>query len=122
MAVIHPQDRLSPAERSKAPLHPVVGLAVGFGFIVGVATLVHVVFNSLGLEAGTYVGDRPHFQQQQQQAEADRLLLAAPVQSRLTGEWLMVVAGAGGGCRGRRREKNQERKRKKKKRICFFFM
>jgi len=49
MAVIHPDDRaagLAPASRStEHKLHPGVGLAVGFGFIIGVAALVHVVFN-----------------------------------------------------------------------------
>lgn len=51
MAAIHPEDRAigyAPTNRStEHKLHPAVGLAVGFGFIVGVATLVHVVFNSL---------------------------------------------------------------------------
>lgn len=47
MAVIHPQDRLAHAPRERAPLHPAVGLAVGFGFIVVVATVVHVVFNAV---------------------------------------------------------------------------
>ncbi|MCV0415088.1 MAG: hypothetical protein K5831_09420 [Brevundimonas sp.] len=51
MAVIHPEDRAigyAPSERStEHKLHPAIGLAVGFGFIVGVATLVHVVFNTL---------------------------------------------------------------------------
>lgn len=47
MAVIHPQDRIAHLERDRAPLHPALGLLVGFGFIVGVATLVHVVFNTI---------------------------------------------------------------------------
>ena len=51
MAVIHPQDRIAHvvSERSAGnrPLHPAVGLAVGFGFIVAVATMVHVVFNTV---------------------------------------------------------------------------
>ena len=51
MAVIHPQDRIAhmTSERSTAnrPLHPAVGLAVGFGFIVATATIVHVVFNAV---------------------------------------------------------------------------
>jgi hypothetical protein len=47
MAVIHPQDRIAHAPREHAPLHPALGLAVGFGFIVVVATLVHVVFNAV---------------------------------------------------------------------------
>ena len=62
--------------------------------MVAYATVVNaqgiVVFNSLGQEPGTYVGDRPHFQQQQ--AGGDQLVLGAPVQSRITGEWLMVVS------------------------------
>lgn len=28
-------------------MHPAVGLMIGFGFIIAVATLVHVVFNGL---------------------------------------------------------------------------
>ncbi len=51
MAVIHPEDRVigyTPTKRAtEHKLHPAIGLAVGFGFIIGVATLVHVVFNSL---------------------------------------------------------------------------
>ena len=47
MAVIHPQDRIAHTHREHAPLHPALGLAVGFGFIVAVATLVHVVFNAV---------------------------------------------------------------------------
>ena len=51
MAVIHPEDRAvgyAPSRHaSEHKLHPAIGLAVGFGFIIGVATLVHVVFNSL---------------------------------------------------------------------------
>lgn len=62
--------------------------------MVAYATVVNaqgnVVFNSLGLEPGTYVGDRPHFQQQQK--GGDQLVLGAPVQSRITGEWLMVIS------------------------------
>lgn len=49
MAVIHPQDRAGDLYRkrevNRGPLHPAVGLGIGFGFIVSVATLVHVVFN-----------------------------------------------------------------------------
>ena len=51
MAVIHPQDRAigyAPTKRStEHKLHPAIGLAVGFGFIIVVVTLVHAVFNSL---------------------------------------------------------------------------
>lgn len=52
MAVIHPDDRIAYAQPArvqsdKGKLHPAVGLVVGFGFIVGVATFVHVVFNTL---------------------------------------------------------------------------
>ena len=43
MAVIHPQDRL-PASETHGRLHPSVGLAVGFGAIVAVATAVHLLF------------------------------------------------------------------------------
>lgn len=45
MAVIHPEDRIAPMRAEKAPLHPALGLVVGFGFIVGVATFVHVLFS-----------------------------------------------------------------------------
>lgn len=47
MAVIHPQDRIAHTRPAGRPLHPALGLMVGFGFIVGVATLVHVAFNAL---------------------------------------------------------------------------
>ncbi|MBN9465597.1 MAG: hypothetical protein LCH57_03310 [Proteobacteria bacterium] len=47
MAVIHPQDRVAHTRRDGRPLHPAVGLMIGFGFIIVVATLVHVVFNGL---------------------------------------------------------------------------
>ncbi|WP_292086050.1 hypothetical protein [Brevundimonas sp.] len=47
MAVIHPQDRVAHTRRDGRPLHPAVGLMIGFGFIIAVATLVHVVFNGL---------------------------------------------------------------------------
>ncbi|WP_295705654.1 hypothetical protein [uncultured Brevundimonas sp.] len=43
MAVIHPEDRL-PASETHGRLHPSVGLAVGFGAIVAVATAVHLLF------------------------------------------------------------------------------
>jgi hypothetical protein len=46
MAVIHPEDRIARVRGEKTPLHPAVGLLVGFGFIVGVATLVHVLFSA----------------------------------------------------------------------------
>lgn len=48
MAVIHPEDRIADLERKtsahNAKLHPAFGLAIGFGFIVAVASLVHVIF------------------------------------------------------------------------------
>lgn len=51
MAVIHPQDRIAHlrADRHavRRPLHPALGLAVGFGFIFVAATIVHVVFNAV---------------------------------------------------------------------------
>ena len=47
MAVIHPEDRIAHMRPERAPLHPAVGLALGFGFIVAVATVVHVLFNVL---------------------------------------------------------------------------
>lgn len=47
MAVIHPQDRIAHTRHDGRPLHPALGLAVGFGFIIGIATLVHVVFNTV---------------------------------------------------------------------------
>ena len=46
MAVIHPEDRLPVAERH-GRLHPAVGLGVGFGAIVAVATAVHLLFGVL---------------------------------------------------------------------------
>jgi hypothetical protein len=48
MAVIHPEDRIAGLERANRDhtkkLHPAFGLAMGFGFIVVVASLVHVLF------------------------------------------------------------------------------
>ncbi|MBS3997592.1 MAG: PAS domain-containing protein [Hydrogenophaga sp.] len=62
--------------------------------MVAYATVVdaqgYVVFNSLGLEAGTFVGDRPHFSQHR--TGGDQLGMGVPVLSRLTGEWSMVVS------------------------------
>ncbi len=46
MAVIHPEDRLH-ASQTRGSLHPAVGLAVGFGAIVAVATAVHLLFGVL---------------------------------------------------------------------------
>ncbi len=46
MALIHPASRAS-IPLSKRKFHPAVCLATGFGFIVGAALLVHVVFNLL---------------------------------------------------------------------------
>ncbi|MDP2262653.1 MAG: histidine kinase dimerization/phospho-acceptor domain-containing protein [Hydrogenophaga sp.] len=64
------------------------------GGMVAYASVVnaqgYVVFNSLGLESGTFVGDRPHFQKQQ--AGGDQLVVGVPVQSRLTGDWLTVMS------------------------------
>jgi PAS domain S-box-containing protein len=48
-----------------------------------------VVYNSLGVAPGTFVGDRPHFKVLR--LGEDRLVVGAPVRSRLTGEWLIVV-------------------------------
>lgn len=45
MAVIHPEDRIARMRGERVPLHPALGLLVGFGFIVGVATFVHVLFS-----------------------------------------------------------------------------
>ena len=50
----------------------------------------HVVFNSLGVETGLYVGDRPHFQAQR--AAGDQCLVGTPVQSRLSGRWVFIVS------------------------------
>ncbi|GAW41564.1 hypothetical protein SH203_01972 [Brevundimonas sp. SH203] len=51
MAVIHPQDRIAHirADRNalRRPLHPALGLAIGFGFIIATATVVHIVFNAV---------------------------------------------------------------------------
>ncbi|WP_293824549.1 hypothetical protein [uncultured Brevundimonas sp.] len=49
MAVIHPDDRIAHprADAGRRPLHPALGLMIGFGFIVAVATMVHVVFNTV---------------------------------------------------------------------------
>ncbi|MDR7151774.1 PAS domain S-box-containing protein [Hydrogenophaga palleronii] len=49
----------------------------------------YVVYNSLGQEAGTYVGDRAHFQAQR--AGGDRIHIGKPVASRLTGRWIFIV-------------------------------
>ena len=44
MALIHPASRAS-VPLTKRKFHPAVCLATGFGFIVGAALSVHVVFN-----------------------------------------------------------------------------
>ncbi len=46
MALIHLSDRVS-THKAERKLHPALCLAGGFGFIVGGALLVHVVFNAL---------------------------------------------------------------------------
>jgi len=50
----------------------------------------YVVYNSLGREAGTYVGDRAHFQAQR--TGADQFQVGVPVASRLTDRWLFIVS------------------------------
>jgi PAS domain S-box-containing protein len=50
----------------------------------------YVVYNSLGMEAGTYVGDRDHFKAQQ--SGVDQLHIGVPVASRLTNRWLFIVS------------------------------
>lgn len=50
MALLHPADRFTTVSSKSTihperKLHPSVGLIAGFGFIFGVATVVHVVFN-----------------------------------------------------------------------------
>ena len=61
--------------------------------LVSHATVVdargQVVYNSLGQEIGTYVGDRDHFKALRD--GGDRMVIGAPVKSRLTGQWLFVV-------------------------------
>lgn len=44
MALIHPASRAS-IPLTKRKIHPAVCLVSGFGFIVGAALAVHVVFN-----------------------------------------------------------------------------
>lgn len=50
MAVIHPEDRIAGLERANhdhsKKLHPAIGLAIGFGFIVAVASVVHLLFSA----------------------------------------------------------------------------
>ena len=50
MAVIHPEDRVAGLDRShfERPhkMHPALGLAMGFGFIVVVASVVHVLLSA----------------------------------------------------------------------------
>lgn len=50
----------------------------------------YVVYNSLGIQSRTYVGDRPHFLAQKSNG-ADRLLVGTPVLSRLVNKWAFVV-------------------------------
>lgn len=51
MAVIHPEDRVAGLDRSQFErphkMHPALGLAMGFGFIFVVATVVHLLFTAL---------------------------------------------------------------------------
>lgn len=47
MAVIHPKDRIAHHRHEARPLHPALGLVVGFGFIIGIATVVHLIFSSV---------------------------------------------------------------------------
>ncbi|UJW80723.1 ATP-binding protein [Hydrogenophaga sp. SL48] len=49
----------------------------------------HLVYNSLGLETGRYVGDRDSFQVARLGPDAMRV--SAPVRSRLTGRWAFAV-------------------------------
>ena len=49
----------------------------------------HLVYNSLGLETGRYVGDRDSFQVAR--LGADMMRVSAPVRSRLTGRWAFAV-------------------------------
>ena len=44
MAVTHPFGA-RPARQTAKPMHPAVGLIGGFGFIIGMALMVHVVFS-----------------------------------------------------------------------------
>lgn len=44
MALTHPTSRPS-VPLSKRKFHPALCLAAGFGFIIGTALLVHLVFN-----------------------------------------------------------------------------
>lgn len=48
-----------------------------------------LVYNSLGMELGVYVGDRLHFQALS--SGVDALRVSSPVRSRLTGEWSFLV-------------------------------
>lgn len=45
MAMLRLHDSVPGADRNR--LHPAIGLLGGFGFIVGTALAVHVVFNAL---------------------------------------------------------------------------
>lgn len=62
--------------------------------IVSHASLVdadgNVIYNSLGQENPTYVGDRAHFQAQK--TGGDKIHIGKPVASRLTGRWIFTVS------------------------------
>lgn len=49
-----------------------------------------VVYNSINVAVGTYVGDRDYFQALRR--GGDHLVLGEPVRSRLNGQWLFVLA------------------------------
>ena len=49
----------------------------------------YLSYNSLGLEAGVYIGDREHFLALRD--GGDVLRVSAPVRSRLTGQWVFLV-------------------------------
>ncbi len=66
-------------------------LPPGFvSFVTVIDATGHVVYNSLGVEDGTYVGDREHFKVQQ--SGADHLVIGKPVASRLSKDWVFVVS------------------------------
>lgn len=47
MAVIHPRDRVIGVGRESRSLHPAIGLIIGFGAIILIATVVHLIFNQV---------------------------------------------------------------------------
>ena len=66
-------------------------LPAGFVFHVTVVNAEgYVVYNSLGREPGLYVGDRGYFTGLR--SSGDRLLVSAPVLSRLLGQWAFTVS------------------------------